>query len=355
MMSSSRNTAPPAILLTQPTQPTQTEPPTMPESRPAEATPARKSIFGSIRDKVRGRSKQESPGPAPVKTRRSESRKARNISEANDQPPAYSEVVEGPYRRSASREASPAPSIASITTPEDPYAFLSTFDTIFVIDDSGSMAGRSWRETKEALRSITPVCASHDSDGIDLYFLNHKSQQLADAKAGKSAGGYRGLRDATAVEGLFGSVRPSGGTPTGTRLQHILKPYLQLLEKNRDAVENVKPINIICITDGAASDDVEGVLLAAAKKLDRLEAPPYQVGVQFFQVGNEQGAREALQELDDGLGELVEGGVRDMVDTVAWSETDRNSRTLTSESILKVVLGSVVRRLDRRSVAAGRR
>lgn len=326
------------------------------QPRSAESTPVRKSFFGSVKEKIRGRPKEASV-PAPQTTRQSENRRARSVSGAADQPPAYSDVVSAPSSRGGRRnprEASPAPSIASVATPEDPYAFLSTFDTIFVIDDSGSMAGRSWRETRDALRSIAPICAAHDSDGIDLYFLNHKSRQPADAASGKPTTGYRGLEDATAVEGLFGSVRPSGGTPTGTRLQHILKPYLQLLERNKDEIENVKPVNIIVITDGVPSDDVEGVLLLAAKKLDRLEAPPYQVGVQFFQVGNEMGAREALQDLDDGLGELVEGGVRDIVDTVTWSETDRGTRILTGESILKVVLGAVVRRLDRRGAGGGR-
>ena len=87
--------------------------------------------------------------------------------------------------------------------------------------------------------------------------------------------------------------------------------------------------------------------MAVAKKLDQLEAPPYQVGVQFFQVGNEPGAREALEELDDGLSELVEGGVRDIVDTVTWASTE-GSISLTGELILKCLLGAVNRRLDRR-------
>jgi hypothetical protein len=58
------------------------------------------------------------------------------------------------------------------------------------------------------------------------------------------------------------------------------------------------------------------VLLSAAKKLDKLDALLYQVGAQFFQIGNEEGAKKAFEELDDGLSELVEGGVRDIVDTV---------------------------------------
>ena len=114
----------------------------------------------------------------------------------------------------------------------------------------------------------------------------------------------------------------------------------------------IKPLNLIVLTDGVPSDDVESVLLSAAKKLDKLDAPPFQVGVQFFQVGNEEGAKEALEELDDGLSELVEGGVRDMVDTVTWtggSSSSEGGIGLTGDGILKVCLGSVVRRLDRRS------
>jgi hypothetical protein len=73
------------------------------------------------------------------------------------------------------------------------------------------------------------------------------------------------------------------------------------------------------------------------------------VGVQFFQVGNEEGAAEALRDLDDGLVGLVQGGIRDMVDTCTWmgGESADGILKLTAEGILKVCLGSVVRRLDR--------
>jgi hypothetical protein len=111
--------------------------------------------------------------------------------------------------------------------------------------------------------------------------------------------------------------------------------------------KEMKPLNLIALTDGVPSDDVESVLLSAAKKLDKLDAPPYQVGVQFFQVGNEEGAKEALEELDDGLSELVEGGVRDIVDTMTWNSTE-GGLSLTGEFILKCLLGAVNRKLDRR-------
>jgi hypothetical protein len=52
-------------------------------------------------------------------------------------------------------------------------------------------------------------------------------------------------------------------------------------------------------------------------------------------------AREALQELDDGLAEAH--GVRDMVDTVPFGEE------MSADLIIKALLGGINRRLDRRS------
>lgn len=227
---------------------------------------------------------------------------------------------------------------------DSPYAFLTQFDTIFLIDDSGSMAGRSWRETSEALKAITPICTAYDSDGIDIYFLNHRNRVASD-----NLGGYCNVTTVASVENIFGSVRPLGGTPTGTRLNNILKPYLGRLENSIERVTSghdatVKPLNIIVITDGVASDDVESVILQAAKKLDAWGADLWQIGIQFFQVGREPEAAEDLRDLDDALSE--QHGVRDMVDTVPWSGDD--GQTLTADGILKVCLGAINRKLDRR-------
>ncbi|KPM44980.1 hypothetical protein AK830_g1536 [Neonectria ditissima] len=268
-------------------------------------------------------------------------------SPANDAPPAYTSTP-GPSSKLLAadrRGASPSPSLASITSAEDKYAFLSTFDTVFVIDDSGSMAGHCWREVREALGAITPICTSHDPDGIDVYFLNHKSR--AAGSSSEAPGGYTKIRDAAQVQHLFESVSPNGSTPTGNRLQSILKPYMANLARRQDNMESIKPINIIVITDGCPTDDPESIIVHHARKLDQLEAPPHQVGIQFFQVGKEASASRALRELDDGLAEL---GIRDMVDTVAWdSNASTSGEALTADGILKVVLGAVVRRLDRRT------
>ena len=94
--------------------------------------------------------------------------------------------------------------------------------------------------------------------------------------------------------------------------------------------------------------------MTLTKKLDKLEAPAWQVGIQFFQVGREPGAREHLKQLDDGLAELAgDDELRDIVDTVPFTGADNEE--LTGAGVLKVVLGSVNRRLDRNSRELHRR
>ncbi|KAF2009001.1 hypothetical protein BU24DRAFT_437518 [Aaosphaeria arxii CBS 175.79] len=252
----------------------------------------------------------------------------------NDAPPAYT----------ATPRASPQTQVTNIpvgagSSTDDPFAFLKSFDTIFLIDDSGSMAGRSWRETQRALETITPICTQRDADGIDIYFLNHPDSDY-----------YKNVTSPGSVVEIFQSVRPGGGTPTGQKLNNILRPYIRQCERS---LETTKPINIIVITDGEPSDDVESPIINAAKKLDKLDAPAWQVGIQFFQVGREPGAREALKQLDDGLEEIAGGDLRDIVDTVPFMGDD--NAELSAAGIMKVVLGSVNRRLDRNSKELHRR
>ncbi len=231
----------------------------------------------------------------------------------------------------------PASTVAAST--DNPYAFLATFDTIFLIDDSGSMAGRSWRETSQAIATIAPICTAQDKDGIDIYFLNADDSPS-----------YQNITRAAEVQRIFETVRPGGGTFTGAKLNSILKPYLRECEAKKSHLEAVKPLNIIVITDGVPSDDPESVIVTYAKKLDKIEAPAWQVGIQFFQVGEEAGAAEALQDLDDGIHQRGQE-FRDIVDTVPWRSQNGGTTGLNADGILKVVLGAVNRRLDRKRVS----
>lgn len=247
-----------------------------------------------------------------------------------------------------------APLPSSLATGNRPvddsqYSFLSRFDTVFLVDDSGSMAGRSWKEAEEAIAAIAPICTQYDPDGIDIYFLNHYSTF-------DRSGGYLNVTSPGAVQEIFRNVRPGGMTPVGQRLRQILFPYLRRIEKmaaNTDEFGNllnptlaVRPMNIIVITDGVFSDDAESVILNAARTLEECHAIPWQIGIQFFQIGTDIAAQKYLQQLDDELGKAVKTGyVRDIVDTVPWK--GQTGRTLSGDGILKVVLGAVNKRLDR--------
>jgi len=232
----------------------------------------------------------------------------------------------------ATPQPAPAPSQAT-PVDDNAYAFLDTFDTVFLIDDSGSMAGGLWRQTAEALMTIAPICTAHDEDGIDIYFINNP-------------GKYKNVRSASRVQEIFETVRPGGATNIGQRLNTLLvKDYLHDYETKPDTT---KPMNLICITDGEPTDDDEAPLIDTAERLDDLRAPAWQVGIQFFQVGSDQKAARHLKRLDDDLAKYsTRDRMRDIVDTVPF--TNANGGRLSADGILKVVLGAVTRRLDRNS------
>lgn len=113
----------------------------------------------------------------------------------------------------------------------------------------------------------------------------------------------------------------------------------------------VKPVNIITITDGEFTDDAESVIVQVARTLDNpaVRGLPWQVGIQFFQIGDDEGVRRYLQELDDDLGKWCrDERVRDIVDTVPWR--GKRGQALDAEGILKCVLGAVNKKLDRKVI-----
>ncbi|KAM0539634.1 hypothetical protein ACHAO7_011989, partial [Fusarium culmorum] len=93
----------------------------------------------------------------------------------NEPPPAYESTIGVSNLDISRRAGSPASSIPGVTTDEDKYA-------------------------------IAPICTSYDHDGIDVYFMNHRSDAVkSDMQA---PGGYYNIRDAKKVEELFKSVPP---------------------------------------------------------------------------------------------------------------------------------------------------
>nr|ODO02647.1 hypothetical protein L204_01386 [Cryptococcus depauperatus CBS 7855] len=237
--------------------------------------------------------------------------------------------------------ASPVPFVrAAYVAPqddEDPLEMLRDFDTVFLVDDSTSMKGSRWLQACKSIMGVAEIASRYDEDGIDIYFLNHK-------KVGE------GLQGKRQVEALFKDVQPRGITPTGMRMDFILKNYMTKLEQSLSSGkldEQVKPMNLIIVTDGAPTDDPESVIISCAKRasldLDKGEYPLSQVGIQFLQVGNDPLASKALTELDDCLSSTH--GIRDIVDTVPYDGKD-----MSTDTIIKTLLGGINRRLDKRGL-----
>lgn len=253
------------------------------------------------------------------------------------------------------------PRVPTVVTDDDPFEFLEDFDTVIVIDDSASMISPAkgnfemrqpqtwdqtrWNQVSDCLSAIVPICTRYDSDGIDLHFINRRSR--TPAPEGKPADGFYNITTAQGVRNIFSEVQPCGGTKTGLTLRRILTPYMARYRRLGSDWSPIKPMNIIVITDGAAKDDLEGTIKEFAKKLDDSDAPSHQVGIQFFQVGEWDGATEALHQLDDGI-----SNCRDMVDTVTFDASRSGGHCLTADAILKTVLGAVNRRLDRKTLSA---
>ena len=190
---------------------------------------------------------------------------------------------------------------------EDNLSILRDYDTVFLIDDSPSMAGRNWDLVKEILDVCTPVATYYDSDGIDINFFNNTRSNQPNVK------------DPRIAVQIHHQITCMGRSLLVDRVVTHLKRYLQGYRKAKFAADH-KRYNLIVITDGEPDDTPEDdedphdttkpvfrmlqkKLVQIAKKLDSddVDAEPGQVGIQFCQIGNDQAATAFFEFLDDRL------------------------------------------------------
>lgn len=214
------------------------------------------------------------------------------------------------------------------------FSLLREFDTVFLLDDTGSMVetdgdeGRSrWEELIDSLRYTVEIVCRYDKDGVEVHFLNQDEKD--------EDGITEGQRVLDLLTKEVGPDEQGGGTYISNPLWAVLAPYIdrfedwknRLLDRSMPRVKRPKMLNLIVITDGAAEDKegVEDVIVNAAKRLDQLGAPANQVGIQFLQIGKDNDAARWLKLLDDSLREKhtvrdvsrLPGGVR-------WGETSQS-------------------------------
>jgi hypothetical protein len=238
-------------------------------------------------------------------------------------------------------------------TGDDDFNFLAEFDTCFVVDDSFSMRSH-WDEVRTLVRTIMPLCADRDTTGVDIYFGNHKPS--GSFMGGIERAGYRhiGLVQGSPemhdnVEGIFNLVRPGlSASSVSKRLIQILDNYMLQYEKSIQQPEvektdkdELKPLNIIVVTAHSVGSSLSKHVLEIAGKLDKLNAPAHQIGLQFFQIGSDAKVADHMKKLDDVLHHNQQ--VRDIVDTTTWTD---GPGKLSPEGMLKALGGAVTKSFD---------
>ncbi|KAI4273170.1 MAG: hypothetical protein L6R38_006406 [Xanthoria sp. 2 TBL-2021] len=172
---------------------------------------------------------------------------------------------------------------------EKVYGRLRKYDTVFLIDDSGSMYGRRWYTASKALADTAAIAVRYDRDGIDVKFFN---EPLEDNEG-------KNITSSERVMELFSKVQPEGPTLTADLLEAELNEYMYQYDRNRSK----RGLNLIILTDGEPEEgqDVERVIIKYANQLRDARAPLFHVGIQFVQIGADSTATEFLRRLDSKL------------------------------------------------------
>jgi hypothetical protein len=182
-------------------------------------------------------------------------------------------------------------------------AVLGLYDIIIFGDDSGSMATEEpkednlsrWEILKQVVKTIGFWSSLMDADGVVVRFIN-------------SAVEGNGISNSAEIDGIFRTVRPSGGTPLGEQLdQKIMKkivvPVIQSQEIQR-------PVLILNITDGVPSNSnaVKQTILNCRNFCASTKYGENAVAFSFAQIGSDRTATEYLGQLDTDpqVGHLID-------------------------------------------------
>ncbi|BGP27538.1 von Willebrand factor, type A domain containing protein [Rhodotorula toruloides] len=228
-------------------------------------------------------------------------------------------------------------------------AKLALFDTVLLVDDSGSMAfeenGSRIDDAKLVVSRVATAATFFDTDGISVYFLNSKT-------VGNN------VTNEQQAQQLLGGIKFSGLTPLGTSLeQKILQPLL-VGPARQGSLR--KPLLVVCVTDGAPGGEdrhtIVRAITRAKRELAQTRFGPDALSVQLAQIGNDLGARQFLGEIDS---HPEVGGLVDVTSNYELEADDFQKTTgqeLTPELwLVKLMLGPIDSSYDLKDENSGRR
>lgn len=190
----------------------------------------------------------------------------------------------------------------------NPFLHLDQFDTIVLVDDSGSMlTDLRWGQAHYALYRLVSIASKYVKEGVMAHFLGHYGDRRPPSR----------LKSPRDVDQLLRGVRPKGYTRIGKRLEEILNGFIARVEKTED---NIKPVNILVLTDGELGECSDSVIFwpeyVIARAATILKDKCCKVGIQFVQIGNKVDAGEFMQSMQSKLEEYK---IRGMVGITLWN------------------------------------
>ena len=182
-------------------------------------------------------------------------------------------------------------------------AVLGLYDIVIFGDDSGSMGSEEpkednlsrWEILKQVVKTIGFWSSLMDADGVVVRFINSNVEG-------------NGISNAAEIDGIFRTVRPSGGTPLGEQLDQkiirkIVVPVIQSQQLQR-------PVLILNITDGVPSNSVsvKQTILNCRNFCAQTKYGENAVAFSFAQIGTDRSATEYLGQLDTDheVGHLID-------------------------------------------------
>ncbi|HET6343645.1 MAG TPA: hypothetical protein VFH51_01885 [Myxococcota bacterium] len=165
------------------------------------------------------------------------------------------------------------------------FAPLALYDIVVYADDSGSMAGRNWRDLVMTFNKIVEISVLFDDTGIDIHFMNNRNSGP-------------GINSTPRLQSFLEGIRPSGMTPLAREMRRKILDNVEGCVRNRKLD---KPVLIYTITDGGptgeSEDDTGRNILRTRDVLVQHGLPPKAVAYGFSQIGMEPSATTFLKAL----------------------------------------------------------
>ena len=196
-------------------------------------------------------------------------------------------------------------------------------DFVITLDKSGSMSSNvksgytRWQQGQEYVTAMARYVTKNDldPDGIKVVVFSGRANVYDNVTEEK-------------VQEVFETEEPMGSTNLTNALEISFQDYLA---RKAAGETNGGELNIV-LTDGEPNDR-KSVMASIAKFTKQLDSDD-EYGISFIQVGNDAGATEYLQALDDKLEGA--GAKFDIVDTKTCDQIDELG--LSIEEILVAAL-----------------